>query len=358
MRKKFSLSIIINLFSLIIASVSSDEKLGKLISDYKTSPIKVLNLFLQDNDQIGLYLQSQFWSNIFTFNRGYYLASCRKKYKFDLPPERALDHNLLDLIRYNEREIKRVVSNITCDPNKNEENKLIFVHLDLLLDLAEKYFRKLKWLKYREIANDKIKKLVFVIDSIKSNLHYVEREENYKFLISVYDEMKLNYSGETILLKQRVKCLRCLFKCLAKILEGSYPTFREYDFPLDVAILRRNEDFKSLYSEKKQRQKVLLLLYNVIVRAFRNFIEENFMFLLGKEKKAPIEAVNYLIKISFFGQLGQYLEEQVKKPEFNSNFNQTYRRFIRPDFISWYKTIGKLELYLRRFIGKEDWAQK
>jgi hypothetical protein len=327
----------------------SDEKVAKLIADYKRFPLKVLTSFLNDNCDFQFVLD--FWASLFLHHRPCRVRPSSSKYDFGGGFRNEFDQQSLDLIRFTGHEIKYLTIEIILCPQYEKKNNVIFTRLDVLLKLMRKYSRRVVGLDSREKAKVKIEKLSFVLDSIKSNLKYNEAEANSKYLMSVLDEIKFHYPGATLYLKQRVQNLRCLSKCLSRNLFSSNPKLFEDILLFEGFFQRMKVQFDLMYIQKEPRQKILYEYYEGIMGSLPDTFRENFNFLLGKEKNAVQLDPQYLIKISFFGRLSKYLDERWVNPECISIQDFESARFITKEVISMCKAMGEFELYLRRFIN-------
>jgi hypothetical protein len=323
-----------------------DEKVEKLIADYQRFPLEVLTSFLNDNCDFKFVLD--FWASLFLHHRPIGVRSSSSKYDFGGGFRNEFDQQAFDLIRCTGHEFKYQIMEIILCP---EYEKYIFARLDVLLELMRKYSKRVVGLDSRKKAKVKIEKLSFVLDSIKSNLKYNDNEANYKFLMSVFDEMRFHYPGTTLHLKQRVQKLRCLLKCFSRILFSSNPKFLEMKPFSEAFPVRMKSQFDSIYIQKEARQKLLFEYYEGFVWCLPDIFRENFNFLLGKEKNAVQLDPHYLIKISFFGRLSKYLEERWVNPECISPKDFESARYITKGLISICKAMAEYELYLRRFIN-------
>jgi hypothetical protein len=356
MKKKNFLLISFLLLSFCVASGSykdTEEKLQQLLSDYQSSPTRTLTTLLEEA-KINVDFYQRFWAKL---HKLHYLSSpiySMAKYKSEIPldvPFKSSDgfsYRLLDLVRFTGNEIEHLYSKIICDPKNEEENNKIFARMDLLLELAKKYYRKMNGIKNRERAKAKIEMLLFVLESVRSNLNYHDQEANYSFLLAVYNEMKLNFRGATPHLKKRVANLFRLFKCLQKVYSPA--KFLQHYPPFEFVFLGRKRHFKWLFIAKEPRQEVLYGYYKNYVWTFSSFILD-FECLLEMEKGAKELDANHLIRISFFSRLADYIEEKIDDPIFISKLK--YPNLVNPNFVSQYKELGRLELYLRRFLNEE-----
>jgi hypothetical protein len=312
---------------------------------------KILTILLED-DAIDVDLHQAFWVRLYKLRR--YYGPVYSKSKFDpnlsLKPLDEFNYKILDVIRFTGGEIEYLFSKLICHPKYEEENNKVFARMDLLLELVKKYCRRVNGIKNRDRAKAKIERLSFVLESVKPNLNYLDQEANYRYLLAVYDEIKFNYPGATPYLKQRVDNLFRLFKNLMKI--HSSVQFHKHNSPHEIAVLKRKRYFKWIFLKTEPTQTVLHYHYGNLVYCFSEFIDENFNFLLKMEKRAKELQADYLIKISFFGRLAEYIEEKAADPDFISTLDQKYRHLVGPANISFYKDLGRLELYLRRFIKK------
>jgi hypothetical protein len=357
MKKKVFLSITFLLLSFLVAFggfKEAEKNLERLLSDYQSSPTRTLTTLLEyDNFNVDIY--QQFWAKVYKLRRLSKPKYSRAKYNSDLPFKLSDEFNykILDLIRFTGDEIEFLLSEIICNLKNVEENNKVFARMDLLLELLKKYYRRMNGIRNRDRAKIKIERLSFVLDSIKSNLNYHDQEANYRFLLSVYDEVKFNYAGSTPLLKQRVGNLFSLFKNLMKILSSSQ--FHRHNSPFEVVFLGRKLYFKWLFIQKEPRQEVLHAYYKNFVWNYSVFIKD-FKFLLGREKNAKELDANYLIKIYFFSRLAEYIEEKASDPYFIPNLK--YATLVGPDCVSHYKDLGRLELYLRKFFNEAKQENK
>jgi hypothetical protein len=346
MGKKIFFFLLVVFISVCIASDplrKSIEKVRKLMDEYKRFPLNVLNGFL--NDQGDFELALKFWAKLYKSRCPIIMVDSISKYNINSAEEK-LDRAVLDLIRFVGHEIKYLFDEISQDPKNEKKNQSIFARMDLLLVLMKKYYKRLRALKSRDRAKTKIEKLLFVVETVKSNLKYNDPEENYRFLIAIFDEMKFNYPGKTLYLKKRVECLRCLLKCFRKTFKVNYLRVPECDRPFEPVMVSKKKYFNRLYSKKEPREMLLYCFYDCIVYVYSQVYRvsrEDFKVLLGKDKNATKLDPRYLIKITFFGRLLDFLEDRWVNPEFISKEEQmrdlTCREF------------AKYELYLRRFIN-------
>ena len=247
-------------------------------------------------------------------------------------------------------EIKNSLKWISWKIANELSNNDILIRVDLMLKLMRKYYKELVGPNNRAKAKLKLERLEFAVDTIRSSLNYSDLNGNYELLISLYNELKKNYPGNSPLMKQRVGQLKSSLKRLVYI--ADLKRYLEYDSFIEIILtifVHKNKFHLLFHSNSEEKLDLIFDLYLRSVTAFNNIIFEcNFMIRKNKEK---ILNCKNLIKISFFVQMVELLKDSESIRKFVPRFlNES--RFFPMGFITVCELSGKLESCLRRSIIK------